>query len=267
MKTSFYTFLKQLTVVLLLAVSSLTVSAQKDSIQDILKRAPAVVTDSTLNMDAIYNRPFLTVAKTPVAVGGYLKANSFYSSEDGLSEGLSFQARRLTVFMSSSIGKRLNFLTEIEFEEGGKEIAIEFAARDLAINPAFNFRGGIIMNSIGAFNQNHDGPKWEFIERPDVGVNLLPVTWSNAGFGIFGKMHKGNWVFGYELYATNGFDGGIIDNEDNRTSLAATKDNEERFEESSNGQPMFTGKIAIKNRKVGEIGLSYMGGYLQCFHA
>jgi hypothetical protein len=191
MKTSLYTCLKQLALVLILLFSSFKLSAQKDSI---LVRTTPVKNDSTLSMDATYNRPFLTIAKTPVAVGGYLEANSFYSSEDGLSEGLSFQARRLTVFMSSSIGKRLNFLTEIEFEEGGKEIAIEFAALDLAINSAFNFRGGIIMNPIGAFNQNHDGPKWEFIERPDLGVNLLAATWSNAGFGIFGKVHKGNWV-------------------------------------------------------------------------
>ena len=64
-------------------------------------------------MDAAYNRPFLTINKMPVALGGYLEANSFYSSEDGVSEGLSFQARRLTMFMSASITKRIKFLSGI----------------------------------------------------------------------------------------------------------------------------------------------------------
>ena len=32
------------------------------------------------------------------------------------------------------------------------------------------------------------------------------------------------------------------------------------FEESSNGQPLITGKIAVKNNNIGEIGISYMGG-------
>jgi hypothetical protein len=48
--------------------------------------------------------------------------------------------------MSSTINKRLKFLTEIEFEEGGREINIEFAALGVMLNSAFNLRGGIIMH-------------------------------------------------------------------------------------------------------------------------
>ena len=227
-----------------------------------------VIADSTgveLNMDATYNRPFLTVDKMPVAVGGYIEANSLYTSTDGVSEGLSFQARRLTLFLSSTIMKRIKFLTEIEFEDGTKEIGIEFAAMDITINTALNFRGGIIMNPIGGFNQNHDGPKWEFVERSDVAVRMLPATWSNPGFGLYGKSYSKDWVFGYEVYLTNGFDEQIIDNEENKTFLPATKSNEDRFEESSNGKPLYNGKIAIKKMNIGEIGFSYMGGVYNKF--
>ena len=159
----------------------------------------------SLNMDAVYNRP-LQFGNARLAVGGYLEANSYYSSEDGVSEGLSFQARRLTMFMSGNISNRIKFMSELEFEEGGQEINIEFAAMDIALHSALNFRGGVVMIPIGAFNQNHDGPKWEFIERPDMAVNMLPATWSNAGMGIFGKVRTGDWVVGYEAYLTNGFD-------------------------------------------------------------
>lgn len=247
---------------LLLAVTGITKAQELD---DVLTRKEIDTTKTLLNMDAVYNRPFLELKKMPVAIGGYLEANSIYSEEDGVSEGLSFQARRLTIFMSASISKRLKFLSEIEFEEGGKEIGIEFAALDVSLHPSLNLRGGIIMNPIGAFNQNHDGPKWEFVERPDVAVNMLPATWSNAGFGLYGKAYKKDWVFGYEAYLTNGFDNSIIDNEENKTFLPAAKENEERFEESNSGKAMFTGKIAIKNRKLGEIGFSYMGGVYNKF--
>jgi hypothetical protein len=198
-------------------------------------------------------------------LGGYLEANSIYSSQDGVSEGLSFQARRLTLFMSATISKRIKFLSEIEFEDGTKEIGIEFASIDVALHPALNLRGGIIMNPIGAFNQNHDGPKWEFVERPNMASEMLPATWSNAGFGIYGKTYKGNWILGYEAYMTNGFDNTIINNTENKTFLPAAKENEERFEESNSGKALFSGKIAIKNRKIGELGFSYMGGVYNKF--
>ncbi len=248
---------------LLTFFSGITLHAQK--LDSIVSRVPVDTSSSILNMDATYNRPFLNVGKMPVALGGYLEANTIYSSTDGVSEGLSFQARRLTIFMSASISKRIKFLAEIEFEDGAKEIAIEFAAMDVAFHPLLNFRGGIIMNPIGAFNQNHDGPKWEFVERPDVAVSLLPATWSNVGFGLYGKTHSGKWIFGYEAYLTNGFNDDIINNDENKTFLPAAKGNEDRFEESNNGKAMLSGKISIKNRGFGEVGISYMGGVYNKF--
>ena len=258
---SFYR--RNLHLVGMLLLTNFSVQAQE--LESMLKRVPMDTSKTNLNMDAVYNRPFLTAGKMPVALGGYLEANTLYSSEDGISEGLSFQARRLTIFMSASISKRIKFLSEIEFEDGTKEIGIEFAAIDVAFHTAFNFRGGIIMNPIGGFNQNHDGPKWEFIERPTMANEMLPATWSNAGFGLYGKTYKGNWIFGYETYLTNGFDNSIIDNTVGKTFLPATKENPERFEENNSGKPLVTGKIAIKNRKIGEIGLSYMGGIYNKF--
>ncbi len=223
------------------------------------------VDTTALNMDAVYNRPFLSFDKLPVALGGYLEANSSYFGSDGLSEGLSFQIPRLTIFISSTIAERIKFLTEIELEEGGAEIAIEFAAFDIEFHPMLNFRGGVIMNPIGAFNQNHDGPKWEFINRPIASTTIIPSTWSNVGFGIYGKTAKNSWAFAYEAYLTNGFDGSIIGSAENRTWLPQSKANKERFEESSNGVAWLTLKTAIKNFKYGEIGFSWMGGVYNKF--
>ncbi|MEJ6982446.1 hypothetical protein WG906_18415 [Pedobacter sp. P351] len=218
-----------------------------------------------LNMDAVYDRPFLQTSKLPVALGGYVEANYQYFGQDGISEGHQFQMRRLTLFVSSSIAKRLKFLSELEFEDGTKEINIEFASMDFELAPLLNLRGGIIMNPIGAFNQNHDGPKWEFVDRPVSATQMLPSTWSNVGFGVYGKKYAKDWVYAYEAYFTNGFDDQIISNSENRTFLPATKANKDRFEESFNGSPLFTGKVALRNKGIGELGLSYMGGVYNKF--
>lgn len=253
---------KFLTLVLVMIVTT-PLWSQVDS--TLFRRVNKDTSKLLLNLDAVYNRPFLSVGKTPVALGGYVEANWQHLGTDGLTEGHQFQMKRLTLFVASGISRRIKFLSEIEFESGTKEINIEFASIDFEFHPLLNFRGGVVMNPIGAFNQNHDGPKWEFIDRPTSATQLLPATWSNVGFGIYGKKYSKNWAYAYELYLTNGFDDQIISNTQNKTYLPATKLNRDRFEESFNGEPLITTKIALRNKKVGELGVSYMGGVYNKF--
>ncbi|MEO7768266.1 MAG: hypothetical protein ABIS01_12600 [Ferruginibacter sp.] len=231
----------------------------------LLRIVPKDTILNAMNMDAVYNRPFIVMGKLPVSLGGYMETNWQHLSTDGASEGHQLQFRRVSIFISSTIGKRLKFLSEIEFEDGAKEIAIEYAALDVELHPLLNLRGGMILNPIGAFNQNHDGPKWEFTDRPLPSTQLLPATWSNAGFGVYGKHYNKEWMFGYEAYLSGNFDNSIIDNSQNKTFLPSAKNNPERFEEINSGLPLFTGKLAIKNSKLGELGLSFMGGVYNKF--
>jgi len=258
MTLSTYNFKKIFSLILFVSASAIT-NAQTDTTK-FIKRVPADTSKQLLNMDAVYNRPFLIARKLPISIGGYLEANTQYAQTDGVSDGFSFQMRRMTLFFSSTIAKKIKFLSELEFEDGTKEINIEFASMDIEFHPMLNFRGGIILNPIGSFNQNHDGPRWDFIDRPISATTILPATLSNVGFGLNGKYFTHNWIFGYETYLTNGFDDKIIDNDESRTALAAGKSNPEKFEESNSGLPLFTGKLAIRNRKIGEVGISYMTG-------
>ncbi len=250
--------MKQLLILALFVAPITGVQAQTDT-------AKAMPDTTKLNMDAVYSRPFQQLGGGAIGLGGYVEANTRYTGTDGVSEGLSFQLPRLTLFITSSITRRIKFLTEIELEEGGREINIEFASVDVTLHPLLNLRGGVVMNPIGAFNQNHDGPKWEFVDRPIASTTIIPSTWSNVGFGLYGKLARGTWVYAYEAYLTNGFDGSIIDNTEGRTWLPAAKGNPERFEESSNGVPLVTLKGAIKHRQIGELGLSWMGGVYNRF--
>ncbi len=226
----------------------------------LLRHIPKDTVTQSLNMDAVYNRSLLVVGSSATSIGGYVEANWEHLGSDGVSDGHQFQFRRITLFLSASISKRIKFLSEIEFEDGAKEISVEFAALDIEFDPLLNLRGGMILNPIGAFNQNHDGPKWEFTDRPRAATEMLPATWSNAGFGLYGKSYTENWLFGYEFYASGGFDNSIIQNTENKTFLPAAKDNPDRFEGSASGEPLLTGKVAVRNKEAGEVGLSYMGG-------
>ena len=221
-----------------------------------------------LNMDAVYNRPFLSSRSSKVAIGGYTEGNWQHLGTDGVTMGHQFQMRRMSVFLSSSISRHIKFLTEIEFENdpdelldgGAPEVGVEYAAMDMEFSPLLNLRGGIILNPIGAFNQNHDGPKWEFVDRPIASTQMLPATWQNAGFGLYGKKYTGHWMLGYEAYASGGFDDRIIDNEEGRTFLAASHENAARFATTTNGEPQLTAKIAGRHSNWGEVGISYLGG-------
>ena len=231
----------------------------------LLKRVPKDTVVNILNMDAVYNRPTLNINKTPITIGGYFETNWQKMTTDGITEGHQFQARRLSIFISSTISRRIKFLSEIEFEDGGKEVAVEFAAVDVEFYPLVNFRAGIILNPIGSFNQNHDGPKWEFTDRPISATQMLPATFSNSGAGLYGKKYHKDWMFGYEIYLSGGFDDSIIDNTEGKTFLPEAKENPERFEEINSGEPLFTGKLAIRNRKYGELGISFMNGIYNKF--
>ncbi len=214
--------------------------------------------------ESIYNRPFITMGNTQTAIGGYLEGNTNYFKEDGISEGFSMELRRFNIFLYSTIIPRVRFISELEFEHGTEEIELETALIDFELNPAFVIRAGILLPPIGRFNQNHDSPQWEIIDRPFVSTQIIPSTLSEVGFGANGKFFKGQMIFTYDLYLVNGLGSGIVDNEFGRTDIQSGK-NGERFAEDENGRPMLTGRIGLRHRKWGEIGISGYGGTYNIF--
>lgn len=218
-------------------------------------------TDSLAVQKSIYNRPFINLGKSPVAIGGYLEGNTNYFAEDGVSEGFNMEMRRFNIFLYSTISSRIKFLSELEFEHGTEEIALETAQVDFEFDPALVFRAGVLMVPIGAFNQNHDGPKWDFIERPLVATEIIPSTLSEVGFGLNGQFFRRALSFTYDAYLVNGLTDHIILNDHGRTFLQSGK-SEDRLAEDNNGSPSLTGRVAIRHRKWGELGIShYRGAY------
>ena len=245
--------------VLLTVTAPTTLRAQVDT----TRRNPR---DTATVQGSIYSRPFVgTVSK--VSVGGYVEGNTNYFVEDGVSDGFSMELRRFNVFFYSPIATRLRFFSELEFEHGTEEISLETAQLDIQVAPALAARMGIIVLPIGAFNQNHDSPRWEFIDRPLVSTRIIPATLSEVGFGVYGRVQpRGASTLTYDAYLSNGLGDGIITNDEGRTSIPLGK-RAEQFEEDNNGSPAMSGRLAWQQRGVGELGLSWYGGYYNSFKA
>lgn len=220
--------------------------------------AAAAAQDTTMVQSGIYQRPFIASAGR-TAVGGYAEGGASYLVTDGVSDGLSLELRRFNVFLFSSVGRRLRFLSELEFEHGTEEITLETALIDFVVTPSLVARAGIILPPIGAFNVNHDAPRYDVVDRPLVSTRIIPATLSEVGFGIHGRLAPRGASVSYDLYLTNGLGDGVLLNPGGRTDLASGK-SEERFAEDNNGVPAASGRLAVESPHLGEVGLSFYAG-------
>jgi hypothetical protein len=217
----------------------------------------------TITTGGVYDRPLIGSLAT-TSIGGYLEGNTNYFVEDGVSEGFSMELRRFNIFLFSAVSQRVRFLAEVEFEHGAEEIALETALLDFQVRPELIVRGGIILPALAYFNQNHDAPKWDFIERPLVSTDIIPSTLSEVGGGIYGRAVAGGAVVSYDVYLTNGLGDGVVDNELGRTDIASGK-HEDQFGEDNNGSPALSGRVSFRRPGVGEIGLSHYFGHYNTF--
>jgi hypothetical protein len=207
-------------------------------------------------------------------IGGYIQT-TFTDFEKQPSD---FNIRRVILFIGAEISRHFRFVSEIEFEFGGTpfkgeefgskepgEVLLEQAYLDWLIHPAINFRGGVVLVPVGAFNTHHDPPERELSERPLVNLFIIPTTWFEVGVGLHGAFAVGNELeMNYEAYVINGLDDNIVDGfglRQARGSLGAPGDN--------NDNKAIVGRIGLLPGNIGwlplnglDIGLSgYYGLY------
>jgi len=220
---------------------------------------------AAMAQDGVYDRPFITSA-AGTSIGGYVEGNTNWFVEDGIGDGLSMELRRFNVFLFSSISSRLRFLAELEFEHGAEEIALETALVDVQVRPSLTLRAGIILPPIGYLNQNHDSPRWDFVERPLATTEIIPSTLSEVGGGAYGKVPLGAGILSYDVYLTNGLGDGVIENDLGRTHIPAGK-RAEQFADDNNGEPAVSARIGFRRPDLGELGVSWYGATYNSFRA
>lgn len=207
----------------------------------------------------VYDKPFLTRLGGRTTLGGYAEVHARYERVDGVREESGFEAKRFNLFTNTRVSDFVRIGAELEIEEAGREIKLEYAAIDLRIHPSLTLRGGMLLSPLGKFNLSHDSPLNEFTDRPLVSTDLLGVALSEPGFGAFGQFgfaQTGRVT--YELYATNGFHDGLITDSEDGTRIPLGRGN---FEDN-NGSPAFVGRFAVSPTQTYELGISaHHGAY------
>jgi hypothetical protein len=207
----------------------------------------------------VYDKPFLTRLGGRTTLGGYAEVHARWEQADGLREDSGFEAKRFNLFTNTRVSDFVRIGAELEIEDGGRTVKLEYAAIDLRIHPSLTLRGGMLLSPLGRFNLSHDSPLNEFTDRPLVSTDLLGVALSEPGFGAFGQFgfaRTGRVT--YELFATNGFHDGLITDSEDGTRIPLGRGNLE----DNNGSPAFVGRLAVSPGLAYELGVSaHHGAY------
>jgi hypothetical protein len=210
----------------------------------------------------VWDRPYLTRLAGRTAIGGYAEVHARYGRAEGAVDEAGFEVRRFNLFSATQVSDWVRIGAELEFEEGGQEVKLEYAAIDLAIHPSLSLRGGMVLSPLGRFNLAHDSPLNEFTDRPLVSTELIGVALSEPGLGLLGRIplaERGRVTF--EAYAVNGFHSGVIDADPAGTRVAAGRAN---FRDG-NGSPAFVGRLAVSPDVGLEVGVSAHHGAYNVF--
>lgn len=232
----------------------------------------------------------ISVSAQRLTIGGYGEAmytRNFYSDAwqryitpekyaDDKSHGR-FDIPHFVISLGYDFGKGWSLGTEIEFEHGGTESAVELEADETGeyeseierggevaleqawiqkvIHPAFNVRAGMIIVPVGLTNSHHLPNEFFTGYRQEGENTIFPCTWHEVGLELWGELGR-NKTWKYELLFLPGLD--------------SDRFSTENFIQGGAGSPYefkiansYAGAFRIDNRSVKglRLGLSgYVGG-------
>ena len=151
-----------------------------------------------------------------VSVGGYgeMRYQNFASERDddepsGKTDEFDFV--RAIVYVGYKFSDKWLFNSEIEFEHASTSksgsASVEFAYVDYLHRPEFNFRAGMLLLPMGFINELHEPTTWLGSNRPETERRIIPSTWRENGFGVFGS----SGPLSYRTYLVNGLNGEKFD--------------------------------------------------------
>ena len=173
-----------------------------------------------------------TAHKSRLTIGGYGEAvyshhfysdNVFrYSHADRYKDAPSYgrvDIPHAVIMLGYDFGRGWSVGTEIEFEHGGVEAAVEketeetgefeqeierggeVALEQFWVQKSFgkhlNIRAGHIVVPVGMTNNNHTPNMFFGVYRPEGENNIMPCTWHETGVSVWGK--AGSWRYEVQL--------------------------------------------------------------------
>ena len=109
---------------------------------------------------------------------------------------------RLVLYVGYRFSDRIVFNSEVEFEHGAREVAIELAYFDFTLLDELTLRVGNVLVPVGFLNENHEPIFFYGVYRPLVDRFVIPTTWNQNGIGIYGDLGPVR----YKAYLLTGLD-------------------------------------------------------------
>lgn len=153
----------------------------------------------------------------------YLRYTDAASKKDSKGNGR-FDLPHVVIFLGYDFGKGWSMGSEIEFEHGGTESAMEIETEEAgeyeseierggevaleqfwiqkSFCPEFNIKLGHIIVPVGATNQHHMPTEFFGVYRPEGENTIMPCTWHETGVSLWGQ--AGDWR--YEVLFISGLD-------------------------------------------------------------
>ena len=158
-----------------------------------------------LSAAKVYNR------QSGVSIGGYGEVtyqNFAKNDQSGEPSGGEDQVTlaRAVVYLGYKFDRHFVLNTEIEYENAvvasdkAGEAEVEFAYIDYMHSRPFNARAGLVLIPMGLVNEQHEPTAFLGVRRPDVEDVIIPSTWREIGFGVYGEAGP----FAYRGYMVNG---------------------------------------------------------------
>ncbi|MGE5276729.1 MAG: hypothetical protein ACM3SU_07025 [Acidobacteriota bacterium] len=149
--------------------------------------------------------------KDGLSIGGYGEAlyqNFAASDQSGAPSGAEDNVTllRAVLYVGYKFDPHFVLNTEIEYENAvvasdkGGEAEVEFAYVDYMRTRALNARAGLVLIPMGLVNELHEPTSFLGARRPDVEDLILPTTWRELGFGLYGSAGP----LTYRAYGVNG---------------------------------------------------------------
>lgn len=94
---------------------------------------------------------------------------------------------------------------EIEFEDGGTDVRLEYAYVDWTPSEYVSVRTGQFLVPIGDFNdQGHPSFRWDMVTRPSMSRSVIPAVWTDTGVQLIGAVETDDLRLDYAAYVING---------------------------------------------------------------
>lgn len=169
---------------------------------------------------------------------------------------MTFEASHFNPILGARLSEHLWSEVEIEFEDSGTEVKLEYAILDYTRLPALGLRMGQFLVPIGHFNEIlHPSFRWPQVARPAMFRDIVPAVWSETGLMARGTIEEALLSLKYSAYVANGL--GSDFDPDVPEPIRAMRDNaeDENYDLATGGQV----GLSLLPGRIGETEISVSG--------